>query len=104
MRRLLNSAFVACLLVLLTAVPTMAADVTNPAEVTNVRLDKVGGDLVLIWDAVTVDVTGNPETISEYEIYSGLSSTFVPDKASGSNRIGSAPTETFTDTMSPTQP
>ena len=79
------------------SLPAFAADVTNPAEVANVRLDKTGADVVLSWDAVTVDVTGNAETIMQYEVYRGTAATFIPDKASGTNRIGTAPTETFTD-------
>ena len=83
--------------VLIVALPVGAADVTNPAEVTNLLLEKSGGDIVMSWDAVTLDVTGNPETIDHYEIYSGTIITFVPDKATGSNRIGSPLTESFAD-------
>lgn len=81
----------------LTTFPVWAADVTNPDEVANVLLVKSGGDIILSWDAVTLDATGNPETIDHYEVYRGTVATFVPDKASASNRIGSPPSETFTD-------
>jgi len=83
---------------ILLAVPAaMAADVTNPSEVGNVALDKVAGDILVQWDAVTLDATGNPESVDHYEVYRGTAATFVPDKAGGSNRIASAVAENFND-------
>jgi hypothetical protein len=75
----------------------LAADVTNPAEVENLFVSLNGDDLLLEWDPVTIDATGNLETIDYYEIYRGLTPDFVPDKASASNRIGTSTSESFLD-------
>jgi len=83
---------------LLSVSAVSAQDVTNPDEVGNVRLDKSGSDILLQWDAVATDVSGNPETIGFYEVYRGTAATFVPDKAGASNRVGTSPTESFSDT------
>lgn len=87
------------LIVSLATSPGLAADVTNPAEVTGLRVDKSAGDVVLDWDPVTTDAAGNPgETIAEYNVYRGSTPDFVPDKSGGSNRIGTSMTTSFTDT------
>ena len=75
-----------------------AADVTNPEEVANLLLGKSGGDVQLQWDAVNLDVAGNPETVGFYEVYRGTAAAFVPDKAGAGNRIGAPAVESFTDT------
>ncbi|MDH3629387.1 MAG: peptide-N-glycosidase F-related protein, partial [Acidobacteriota bacterium] len=98
MRRSNRSLVVLLAIVLFAALPLAAADVTNPDEVANVMLNISDGDIVLTWDSVTLDVTGNPETIGNYEVYRGTAATFIPDKASGTNKIGSPLTESFTDT------
>jgi hypothetical protein len=85
------------LFVLLLASSALAADVTNPGEVENLLVDPSGGDIQLAWDPVTVDAAGHPETVDYYEIYRGVDPDFVPDKAGGSNRIGTSATESFTD-------
>ena len=66
----------------------VAADVTNPDEVANLKLGKSGNDIVVQWDPTTLDVTGNAETIGHYAVYRGTAATFCPDKPAGSNRIG----------------
>lgn len=90
--------FLASVTILFSVPVAFAADVTNPDEVANLLLGKSGGDVQLQWDAITADVSGNPETIAFYEIYRGDTATFVPDKAAAGNRIGTAVVETFTDT------
>ena len=77
-----------------------AADVTNPAEVTGLRVDPntvQPADLDLIWNAVSFDVTGNPETVQEYRIYRGDSADFIPDKDTGTNLAGTSTTTSSTD-------
>lgn len=76
---------------------TLAADVTPPAEVGGLLLDKSGGDAVLSWDAVTLDAAGGAETVASYRVYRGATPDFVADKTGGSNRIGSPSGTTFTD-------
>jgi len=83
--------------VLAFAVPATAADVTNPAEVENLRASLSGNDILLEWDSVTTDAAGNPEAVDYYEIYRGLTPDFVPDKAGASNRIGTSTSEGFLD-------
>jgi len=99
-RRILGSASFRSLgfLSLVLLAGTAVAGVTNPARVDNVLVDVSGADLVLQWDSVTTDVTGNPETVDYYEIYRGTDPQFVPDKSGGSNLVGTSPTESFTDT------
>jgi hypothetical protein len=73
-----------------------AADVTNPERVANLRLARVGNDVVATWDAVTLDVTGSPEAVSQYNVYSGTVASFVPDKDLGTNLLGAPSSEEFT--------
>jgi len=79
------------------AVPASAADVTNPAEVENLRATRSADDVLIEWDPVTTDAAGNPEAMDHYEIYRGSTAGFVPDKAGASNRIGTSTTESFLD-------
>ena len=85
------------LLCLATIAPVLAADVTNPAEVTGVMVTKQAEDVVLTWDEVTTDATGHPESVDHYRVFRGVTPEFVPDKNGGSNEIGTTPELTFTD-------
>jgi len=85
------------LLVLLLASPAAVAYVTNPGQVENLIVVRAGSDLQVSWDPVTTDAAGNPEAVGSYEVYRGLVPDFAPDKAGGSNRIGSSTIESFTD-------
>ena len=77
-----------CLAASLCAV--LAADVTRPAEVAGLQVSRDGpADVRLAWDVVSLDSAGLPETVSHYNVYRGLAPDFVPDRAGGSNRIGS---------------
>src|SRR5882672_2790179 len=76
----------------------MAADVTKPAAVSGVTVNKSGNDVVLTWSAVTQDVNGAAETVASYRVYRGTAPSFVPDKTGGGNRIGTSATTGFTDT------
>jgi hypothetical protein len=76
----------------------LAADVTNPAEVTGLMVTRDSNDLVLTWDPCTADAAGYPETIDHYDIFRGESPDFVPDKAGHTNRIGSSAMEDYRDT------
>ena len=75
----------------------LAADVTKPSAVTGLLLSKSGSDVVMSWTAVTTDVNGAAETVSQYRIYRGATPDFVPDKSGGSNRIGTSATTGYTD-------
>jgi hypothetical protein len=83
----------------LTFVATVAAaaDVTPPAEVGGLLVNKSGPDVQLSWSAVTTDALGNAETTSSYRVYRSTAASFVPDKTGGANRIGSSPTTAYTD-------
>ncbi|GAB4372560.1 MAG: hypothetical protein Kow0062_08990 [Acidobacteriota bacterium] len=85
------------LLSFVAVVPFVVADVTPPAEVTGVHVVREGADLRLSWDAVTTDAAGQPETVDHYRIWRGTAPDFVPDKAGGSNEIGTSTTEEFVD-------
>jgi hypothetical protein len=74
-----------------------AADVTKPAAVTGVTVDKSGTDAVLSWTAVTTDVNGAAETVTGYRVYRGTTPDFAPDETGGTNRIGSSASSSFTD-------
>jgi hypothetical protein len=74
-----------------------AADVTKPAEVSGLRVDRSADDAVLTWDAVTEDAAGNAETVSGYRVYRGTTPDFVPDLASGSNRVAEVLGASFSD-------
>ncbi len=74
-----------------------AADVTAPADVSELLASRAGGDVQLGWAPVTLDAAGQPETPASYRIYRGTAPSFVPDKAGGSNRIGTATAAAFTD-------
>jgi fibronectin type 3 domain-containing protein len=76
----------------------MAADVTPPAEVTELRVTKDAGDVVLTWSEVTTDRAGQPETIERYDVYRGTDPDFVPDKDGDTNRIGTAISPEYVDT------
>jgi hypothetical protein len=87
------------LFLMFSVVSVHAADVTNPATVEGVQVDPAVGfdDLDLSWTAVTLDVTGNAETVSEYRIYRGDTPDFVADKTGGSNLVGTSTGTSFTD-------
>ena len=55
-------------------------DVLRPAPVEGLAVDHVGDDIHLDWDAVTLDVSGQPETLSHYHVYRGTTPDFVPDR------------------------
>ncbi len=74
-----------------------AQDVTRPAEVSGLLLDRSGADVELAWNPATIDAAGNPDTIDHYNVYRGESGTFVPDKLDGSNRIGTPAAASFSD-------
>jgi hypothetical protein len=75
-----------------------AADVTRPAEIAGVTVTRSAEDVALNWDPATLDAAGNPETVASYRIYRGTTPDFVPDRAGGSNRVGSVAAPPFTDT------
>jgi hypothetical protein len=82
--------------VLLLSAPA-AADVTNPERVSQLVAGKTVTDIMLSWEVVDTDVTGNPETIDQYFIYRGTTPTFVPDVVGFTNRVGISAAESFTD-------
>ena len=86
-------------LVALCALPVHAVDVTNPAEVQELRVnpDAVPDDLVLSWDPVALDASGNAESVAEYRVYRGDTPDFVPDKDLGGNLVGTPAGTSFTD-------
>ena len=81
----------------LLASAALAADVTKPAAVAGVTVTKSGNDAVLAWSAVVLDVNGAAETVASYRIYRGTAPGFVPDKAGGTNRIGTSAITSYTD-------
>jgi hypothetical protein len=85
------------LLVILFSTGAVVGDVTNPADVKGLRVDRVGADLQLTWDPVTTDAAGNPETVDYYEIYRGIVPDFLPDKLGGANRIATTAATSSTD-------
>jgi len=98
--RLLRISALAALLVLaLAAAPAVLAQTDlPPTRVTGLEYEPPPlPDISLSWDPVTVDVGGNPETVDYYKIYRGETPDFVPDKAGGSNLIGTSTTESYLD-------
>jgi hypothetical protein len=93
----MSQRFLFVLIGLLLAPAAPAADVTNPEAVENLRFDRSEDDVLLTWDPVTTDAAGNTEVVDHYEVYRGIDPDFVPDKAGGSNRIGTSLTESFSD-------
>ena len=79
------------------AAPAWAQDVVRPADVTGVLVDIGDSDISLVWDAVVLDAAGQPETIDHYNVYRDTTPDFVPDKAGGTNRVGTPSTESFID-------
>jgi hypothetical protein len=77
--------------------PAMAQDMVRPAEVETLRLNHDGADLLLSWDPIVLDITGQPETIDHYKIYRGTAASFIPDKSGGSNLAGTSTSASFTD-------
>lgn len=73
------------------------ADVTAPARIGDLAVDKIGADASMSWTAVALDAAGNTETVASYNIYRGETKGFVADKIGGSNRIGSSVTESYLD-------
>ena len=92
-----HAGFLGVLLVAAVCTPALADDVTRPAAVSNLVAAHVGSDGELGWDAVTLYAAGQPETIDHYKVYLGNTPDFVPDKAGGSNLIGTPSGELFTD-------
>src|SRR5262245_8975840 len=86
----------AAILVSLATPAALAADVTKPGAVGGLLVGKSGNDAVLTWSAVTTDVTGAAETVTQYRVYAGSTPSFVPDKVGGTNRIGTSATTSFT--------
>ena len=89
-----------CLLVVLVAAMVsfaMAADVTAPAEVAGLHVDKSAPDVRVSWAAVTADASGTAEAVDHYNVYRGTTPDFVPDRSGGSNRIGTSLTLEFLD-------
>ncbi len=84
---------------LLFLIPSMlqAADVTNPDQVTGLMVTRDGDDLILTWNEVISDATGNPESVDHYDIYRGEFPDFIPDKAGKTNRIGISATPSYID-------
>ncbi len=66
-------AFVVCSL----ATALTMADVTAPARIGDLVVDKPGADAALSWSAVTLDAAGNLETVASYNIYRGETRDFV---------------------------
>ncbi|MDH3285084.1 MAG: peptide-N-glycosidase F-related protein, partial [Acidobacteriota bacterium] len=95
----LSRAAVAAFLVILASpvVPSHAADVSPPAPVSALLVDKTAADVNLVWDVVAADIFGNPESIDHYKVYRGTTPDFVPDKAGGTNLSGTAISENFSD-------
>ena len=46
------------------------------------------GCMYLTWTPVPYDMGGSPDTILNYGVYRGLTSTFTPDVRNGTNRVG----------------
>ena len=90
------SALLAVLAAILVICPAMA-DVTAPARIGDLAVEKVGADAALSWSAVTLDAAGNLETAASYNIYRGETKDFVADKIGGANRIGNSVTATYLD-------
>ena len=91
-----STMLLACLAALASG-PALALDVTRPAVVAGVAVDRSGTDLGISWDAVLLDAAGQPEIVDYYNVYRGVSPDFVPDKIGLTNRIGFSPSLTFTD-------
>ena len=81
-----------------------AADPVPPAEVSNLTVTRSGNNVVMSWDAVTLNLLGGPETIGSYRVYRGTMGSFVPDKPGGTNRIGTPATNGFSDVGGITAP
>ncbi len=75
-----------------------AADVTPPAEIQTLQVERLAGEVHLYWPAVTTDATGHAETVASYRVYRGTAPNFSPDKAGGTNRIASPVAPDHTDT------
>lgn len=76
----------------------LAEDVTRPAAVTGLEATRSGDDVMIGWQPVTLDTAGQTETVGHYKVYRGATPDFVPDRIGGSNLIGTAPVESFSDT------
>ncbi|MBD3866914.1 MAG: hypothetical protein IFK94_02225 [Acidobacteria bacterium] len=73
------------------------ADVTAPARIGDLGVDKAGADVSLAWSVVVLDAAGNDETVASYNIYRGTTPGFVADKAGGTNRVGNSVAASFVD-------
>jgi len=96
----LRSAGIAICLAALVASVTgsvLAADVVRPARVAGLLATHGGGDVSLTWEPADLDAAGQSESIDYYKVYRGLSPDFVPDKAGGSNMIGTSSSAQYTD-------
>src|SRR5262245_66496922 len=89
--------FSAALAALCAAAPAWALDVTPPAEIQNLQVERSAGQVHLIWPAVTTDTTGHAETVASYRVYRGTTPNFTPDKVGGTNRIASPVAPDHTD-------
>ncbi len=99
MTKVYRITFLSLAAALLVLFPSMlqAADVTNPDQVTNLMATRDGDDVILTWNPVLSDVTGNPETLDYYNIYRGTFPDFIPDKVGNVNRIGISATASYVD-------
>jgi len=97
MSRPLRPAILVLPALLALAPATLGADVTKPKAPANVLVGKSGGDAALSWSLVDRDVNDGVESVASYRVYRGSVPSFVPDKAGGSNRIGTSPTPSFLD-------
>ncbi|MCP3978416.1 MAG: DUF1565 domain-containing protein, partial [bacterium] len=70
----------------------------RPEEPVGLVVDVSGNDVSLSWNGVSLDVLGQPETINHYNVYRGTAPGYVPDRGTFLNRIGTPPSNSFSDT------
>lgn len=73
--------------------PTAVADVEPPIPPYITRVEKSGTDVQLIWNTVTTDTLGNPETMDYYVIYRNSVPDFIPGVSDSIGAVSHPDTE-----------
>ncbi len=85
-------------------VPHLIQGIAPPRSITDLKVDRVGADLVLRWSRPLVDIYERPTTVVGYRVYRGSTPGFVPfASAPWATLVDPAVTQ-FTDLGAVTQP
>jgi Peptidase family C25/Propeptide_C25/Fibronectin type III domain len=78
-------------------VPHLIQGITPPRSISDLKIVRSAGDLVLTWSRPTVDIYGSPTTVVRYTIYRGTTPAYVPALTTPLAVINDGSITTYTD-------